>query len=82
MLKYLIIALVIALLFYSPMLRTLRGKPRDSKAPAPPQRPAKAEEMVQCAHCGVHLPDGDALRDAQGHAYCGAAHRQAGPARG
>jgi uncharacterized protein len=80
MLKYLIIALIFALLFYSPLTRMLRGRPPNRTA-APTQPPARAEQMVQCAHCGVHLPDGDALRDDQGHVYCGAAHRRAGPAR-
>lgn len=81
MLKYLVIVLILVLLFYSPVLRTLRGKPQN-KAPGPTHPPTKAEEMVQCAHCGVHLPDGDALRDDLGRVYCSAAHRQAGPARG
>lgn len=35
--------------------------------------------MVACAHCGVHLPKGDALWDAQGRSFCSAAHRLAGP---
>jgi uncharacterized protein len=33
-------------------------------------------EMVQCAHCGVHLPANDALKGADG-LYCSAQHRQA-----
>jgi uncharacterized protein len=35
--------------------------------------------MVSCAHCGVHLPQADALFDAAGRPYCGEAHRLAGP---
>lgn len=35
--------------------------------------------MVSCAHCGVHLPQSDALFDPAGHPYCGEAHRRAGP---
>jgi uncharacterized protein len=31
--------------------------------------------MVACAHCGVHLPAGDAIAGARGM-YCSAAHRQ------
>jgi uncharacterized protein len=38
-----------------------------------------ALDMVQCAHCGVHLPANDAIpggkRDKA--VYCSAAHRQA-----
>lgn len=37
-----------------------------------------AEEMIQCAHCGVHLPRGDAVVDGA-HGYCSDAHRLAGP---
>jgi uncharacterized protein len=37
---------------------------------------AGAVPMVACAHCGVHLPTGDALTGARG-VYCRAAHRQA-----
>lgn len=75
MFKYLLIALVLIWLFYSP---ALRGK-RTSGKPAARSEPPKAENMVQCAHCGVHLPEGEATRDEQGRLYCGAAHRQAGP---
>lgn len=32
--------------------------------------------MVSCAHCGVHLPVGDAVTGTHG-VYCSAAHRQA-----
>jgi uncharacterized protein len=44
---------------------------------APP--PATPQSMLACAHCGVHLPAADALRDAGGRAYCSEAHRLAGP---
>jgi uncharacterized protein len=35
-----------------------------------------AIEMVQCAHCAVHLPVTDALKGANGM-YCSTQHRQA-----
>ena len=38
--------------------------------------------MVSCAHCGVHLPQADALFDAAGRPYCGEAPRLAGPRPG
>ena len=34
--------------------------------------------MVRCAHCGVHLPQTDAVEHA-GRAYCSMLHRLAGP---
>lgn len=49
----------------------------------PPGNPAPRdpapEKMVTCAHCGVHLPESDALLEG-GRAYCNVAHRNAGPA--
>jgi uncharacterized protein len=46
-------------------------------------RPGKAkpmpQTMVACAHCGVHLPQADALLDGAGRSFCGDAHRIAGP---
>lgn len=35
--------------------------------------------MLACAHCGVHLPQADAVLDGAGRPYCGEAHRLAGP---
>ncbi|MEO8343278.1 MAG: PP0621 family protein [Gallionella sp.] len=35
-----------------------------------------AEDMVRCAHCGVHLPKGESIL-AEGQFFCGAEHRNA-----
>jgi uncharacterized protein len=40
---------------------------------------AEPQTMVRCAHCGVHLPQADALLDDAQRSYCSAAHRGAGP---
>lgn len=77
-LKYLLIALVIIWLFYSP---ALRGVKKGGKGPAQASKPPAVEPMVQCAHCGVHLPNGEAYKDPQGQVFCSAAHLQVGPAR-
>lgn len=39
------------------------------------------EKMVQCAHCGVHLPVSEAVSDAAGARFCSEEHRlqYAGP---
>ena len=37
-----------------------------------------AEEMVACAHCGVHLPRVDAVLDGE-RPYCCDEHRRLGP---
>jgi uncharacterized protein len=36
--------------------------------------------MVSCAHCGLHLPQPDALEGEGGRHYCSAEHRRLGPA--
>jgi uncharacterized protein len=38
--------------------------------------PLVAEDMVQCAHCGVHLPKSESI-EAGGCHFCNAAHRDA-----
>lgn len=35
-----------------------------------------AEDMVRCAHCGVHLPKGESIHS-QDKVFCSAAHRDA-----
>jgi uncharacterized protein len=72
MLKFLIIAAAVALLLW-----LLFG--RGARKVKPPPRASKhggAEEMVTCAHCGVHLPRSEALAARSLH-YCSAAHRDA-----
>ena len=73
--KYLIVVLVVALVLWM-MLRGRRAAPGKSQrtrtgAPAP-------TEMVQCSHCGLHLPGSDAVQDNRG-VFCTEAHRLAGP---
>lgn len=47
-------------------------------APAARRPPALPQDMLACAHCGVHVPQGDALMVGS-HAYCCAEHRRLGP---
>lgn len=42
----------------------------------PKQDEVGVEDMVRCAHCGVHLPKSESIQ-AQGQAFCSAAHRDA-----
>lgn len=50
------------------------------RKPAPPvSRPttvAPLEDMVACAHCGIHLPKREAVQGARG-IYCSTEHRAA-----
>ena len=73
--KYLLVTLVVGVALWLLLFRGARGR-----APRRPQPPAPPQAMVRCAHCGVHLPAGDALADGD-QRYCSAAHRQLGPAR-
>ncbi|HMO47438.1 MAG TPA: PP0621 family protein [Rubrivivax sp.] len=71
--KYLIVLIVIAVALWV----MLRG--RKTPAARPPAGAADAQAMVQCSHCGVHLPRADCVEDRSGAAYCSEAHRLAGP---
>jgi len=53
----------------------LRGAGRRQRKP--PVAPA-AQSMVACAHCGVHLPEGEALKSGDQH-YCCEQHQGLGP---
>jgi uncharacterized protein len=71
MLKVLIIAVAVALLLW-----LLFGRARRSGKPPRGAERGSAEDMVSCAHCGVHLPRSEALAARRLH-YCSAAHRDA-----
>ncbi|GAC1544326.1 MAG: hypothetical protein NVS2B4_22420 [Ramlibacter sp.] len=49
---------------------------RPPAAPPPPPPPGLPQAMVQCAHCGAHLPASEAVKGGRA-SYCSAAHRQA-----
>ena len=70
--KYLFWAIVIAFVWWA--WRRSRSAAANQQPPAAPT----TQDMVTCAHCGVHLPRSEALT-AGGHSYCSAAHRDAGP---
>ena len=55
--------------------RNNRLEDRSGKG-APPGQPPAPQEMVSCAVCGLHLPQPDALRGADGRFYCSNEHRQ------
>jgi uncharacterized protein len=50
---------------------------RDADA-SPASKPEAAQDMIACAHCGVHLPRGDALLEGE-RVYCSDDHRRLGP---
>jgi len=71
MLRFVILALVVALLLW---LLFGRSRKRTADSAQLPQPTA----FAVCAHCGVHLPMNDAVLDGP-TAYCSDAHRLAGP---
>jgi uncharacterized protein len=65
-----LVLVVVAVLWLARAGRKLRGRDATaSKRPPPP-----IEDMVTCAHCGLHLPRSDAIEAGMLH-YCGEAHR-------
>ncbi len=71
--KYLLVFFVIMLVaFQWRSTRTAKQPPARSKTPAP----GHPVDMVQCARCGVHLPQHEALAGARGN-YCSTAHLKA-----
>ncbi|WP_395138821.1 PP0621 family protein [Schlegelella aquatica] len=72
--KYLILIGMVVLLLW--LARTVRPRvPGDSRRSATSAPPAP-QPMVRCAHCGLHLPEQDALPGRGGH-YCSEEHRRA-----
>jgi uncharacterized protein len=69
----LLVVAVVALLW---LLRgSRRGvNPPPVAKPAPP--PDELQAMVSCAHCGIHLPQNEAL-PGRGGVFCGEPHRAA-----
>lgn len=75
----LVVVLIAVLLLVWLLLGSSRRRAQQQRREAPAARPAaQVEGMVACAHCGVHLPASLAV-NTLGHAYCSAAHREAGP---
>ena len=68
--KYLFWAIVIAFVWWA--WRRSRTAATPSQPPAAPV----TQDMVTCAHCGVHLPYDEAVTGTRGQ-YCSTAHRNA-----
>jgi uncharacterized protein len=74
--KYLLVLAVVGAFLW-----LMFGRGRGGGAPPKPRARGAAQPaaMVACRHCGVHLPQSEALTDAAGRPYCSDAHRLAGP---
>lgn len=76
--KYLLVLLVVAFGLWA-LVSRLRGPDRGAPDAAPRKSgAAKPMEMVQCAHCGLHLAATDAVAE-DSRLYCSDAHRRLGP---
>ena len=75
--KYLLLLLLLAGLFF--FLGVRRGRPREPGASAP-QPPAVPKAMLRCAECGMHLPADEAL-PGKGGVFCSSEHRASYEAR-
>jgi uncharacterized protein len=67
--KFLLFLAVIAVIY-----ALVRASKRRSK---PPPATGAPEAMAQCAHCGVHFPVAESVRDAE-RDYCCEDHRRRG----
>jgi uncharacterized protein len=72
--KYVVLVVVIVLAWWLLLRRPHRGGGRRADR-ASPKGPTT---FLVCAHCGVHVPAPDAVRDGE-LSYCSDAHRLAGP---
>lgn len=53
------------------------GSAAGARRPSKPAAVRQAEQMVRCAHCGIHLPRSEAVLSA-GETYCGQEHARLG----
>ncbi len=74
------VVVIVGVLFITRLLAHHAAK-RQANADAPkkakPESLGKPEEMVRCAHCGVHLPRSDALKQDE-QFWCSTDHAKAG----
>ena len=74
--KYLLVALVLLVAVSLWRHKHQRRVPPTTRRTPPSSSTPMA--MVRCAHCGVHLPQADAVQQHHHH-YCCAAHCALGP---
>lgn len=75
--KYLLVLFVVGIALWLLLGRGRKARQRVDAAATRKAEAAKAR-MAACAHCGLHLPEPEALFDAQGRAFCGDEHRRLG----
>ena len=74
--KYLVLFAVLAVIYlvWKHQRQTGGGAGAPGRGQAP--RHGQPQAMVRCAACAVHLPQADAVADAQGLFFCSPEHRE------
>lgn len=71
--------LTIAIVVVALMLWFGKGRGGGASSGSTRRRAPGPQPMVSCAHCGLHLPQPDAVEGEGGRHYCSAEHRRLGP---
>lgn len=77
LLFWIVVVLVVLLVMRLTARHAAARHHRASPTPRRPGAPKRYDTMVQCAHCGVHLPAADALHY-HGKTWCSREHAQLG----
>ena len=75
--KYLVLFVVLAVAIG--IWRSRRAPDNAAPKPSSPSPRTLPQDMLACAHCGVHIPQAEAVMLGN-QAYCSTEHRQLGPA--
>ena len=79
---WLLVAAVAFLWFNNAKKQRLKNRSRSDTRPAEADATGDAaavENVVACAHCGLHVPASDAVPGASGATFCCEAHRRLHP---
>lgn len=70
--RLLLLVVIFAVIYW--LFKSYRRQMRKDQSSG--EVPGQAEDMVRCAHCGVHLPKHESTL-AEGEYFCSEEHRQA-----
>ncbi len=73
--KYLLFAVLAYVAWRWYTAQRAKDEPAAQAPPAPAQPEVATEKMVSCAHCGIHLPQSEALAGPGSLHFCGDEHR-------
>jgi uncharacterized protein len=77
--KFLLLVALAAVVYF--LLRNYKSaiaRQQSEDEKAVPAAPPAGEDMVRCAHCGVHLPRSESFLS-DGKPFCSDEHRRLGP---